>query len=103
VDALGLERFASAILLTGALGSQYKKPGTKVFQLAAQLIPADRYVYIGDNPVKDFTSPKQLGWTTVRVRRLGGLHCNAADSEVRPDHDCTDCTGVIGMLLDLMG
>ncbi|TFD80580.1 HAD family hydrolase [Cryobacterium fucosi] len=31
-------------------------------------------VYIGDNPRKDFISPRRLGWRTVRVRRPGGLH-----------------------------
>lgn len=30
--------------------------------------------YIGDNPSKDFSSPAQLGWYTIRVKRQGGLH-----------------------------
>lgn len=27
--------------------------------------PADRYVYVGDNPKKDFIAPNKLGWTCI--------------------------------------
>jgi putative hydrolase of the HAD superfamily len=29
----------------------------------------DRFVYVGDNPSKDFLAPNQLGWTTVLIDR----------------------------------
>jgi putative hydrolase of the HAD superfamily len=32
------------------------------------------FVYVGDNPNKDFEAPLALGWRTVRVRRAGSLH-----------------------------
>ena len=35
---------------------------------------SDRFIYIGDNPAKDFISPKQLGWSTARVLRPGSEH-----------------------------
>ncbi len=28
--------------------------------------------YVSDNPLKDFVTAKSLGWTTVRIRRIGG-------------------------------
>ncbi len=31
-------------------------------------------VYVGDNPLKDFEAPNQMGWTTVRIRRHHSLH-----------------------------
>lgn len=32
------------------------------------------FVYIGDNPEKDFFAPAQLGWYTIRIKRRFGLH-----------------------------
>lgn len=31
--------------------------------------PPSDYVYIGDNPLKDFVTAKKRGWRTVQVRR----------------------------------
>ena len=45
--------------------------------------PAGGYVYVADNPRKDFLAPRALGWRTLRVRRPGGEHagCTAAPQE----------------------
>ena len=40
----------------------------------AVAIKDGRFVYVGDNPAKDFVAPRALGWRTVRVRRHGQLH-----------------------------
>jgi putative hydrolase of the HAD superfamily len=52
---------------------------------------AGRYIYVADNPEKDFVGPRRLGWTTVRIRRQMGLYyslkgdlCDEADFEM-PD------------------
>lgn len=39
-------------------------------QIEAQF-PALRYLYVGDNPTKDFVAPNQLGWTTVQLNDDG--------------------------------
>ena len=31
-------------------------------------------VYIGDNPLKDFIGARQVGLSTLRIRRKGTLH-----------------------------
>ena len=36
--------------------------------------------YLGDNPRKDFTAPRRLGWRTARVRRAEGEHASVAGS-----------------------
>jgi putative hydrolase of the HAD superfamily len=44
------------------------------------LKPADgRFIYVADNPKKDFLAATALQWETVRVRRPEGLHaaCDA--------------------------
>jgi putative hydrolase of the HAD superfamily len=35
---------------------------------------AERCVYIGDNPAKDFYGARRLGWFTVQVRRPDGIY-----------------------------
>jgi putative hydrolase of the HAD superfamily len=35
---------------------------------------AARFLYVGDNPDKDFLAPNRLGWTTVMVRDERNLH-----------------------------
>ena len=32
---------------------------------------ADQYIYIGDNPKKDFITPNRLGWTTIGILDSG--------------------------------
>jgi putative hydrolase of the HAD superfamily len=36
--------------------------------------PAYTYVYVGDNPAKDFVGARALGWRTIRIRRAAGEH-----------------------------
>jgi putative hydrolase of the HAD superfamily len=82
-DALGLDRWASRIVLTEALGPGYRKPAPLAFaslQHAFHATSGD-CVYVADNPSKDFGGPKALGWRTVRVRRPEGLHANVPGAD----------------------
>lgn len=99
VEALGLRSFAAPIILTELMGSGFCKPDPRTFELVSQCHPTSTYVYIADNPLKDFAAPKQLGWTTVRVRRQGGLHYAIEHSGITPDREMDDCSG----LADLLG
>ncbi|GAA2559037.1 HAD family hydrolase [Winogradskya consettensis] len=74
VRALGLSAFASSIVLTDALGPGCGKPSPQGFLRIAKETGASSLAYVADNPAKDFAGPGRLGWTTVRVRREGGLH-----------------------------
>jgi putative hydrolase of the HAD superfamily len=66
-------RFAS-LVYTGALGPDraFHKPHPRAFEITEQTLrtsPADRFVYIGDNPAKDFVAPNAMGWRTILVDR----------------------------------
>jgi putative hydrolase of the HAD superfamily len=98
VRALGLEDYCQPIVYTDALGRAHCKPSPKGF-LAIQGhfgLAAERFVYIGDNPAKDFRAPKVLGWRTIRLRREGGEHARAEPACAEDDADC-----VITCLTDL--
>lgn len=89
VAALGLARYCRHIVLTEALGAEFRKPSARGFERIMQLYPGARHVYVGDNPAKDFQAPRQLGWTTVRVRRPRGLHFAVPSAEV--DYEVAEC------------
>lgn len=43
------------------------KPDPARFEAVMADHPADRYLYVADNPAKDFVAPRALGWRTVGV------------------------------------
>lgn len=45
-----------------------KKPSIKRFKLIMKDMPAEQYIYIGDNPSKDFLAPNKLKWLTIGIR-----------------------------------
>jgi putative hydrolase of the HAD superfamily len=71
VEALGLQNMFDPIVYTEELGREHWKPSHRPFELVESLcgVRPERYVYIGDNPRKDFLAPRARGWDTVRVRR----------------------------------
>ena len=93
-EALGLSSLGCPIILTDLLGAAFRKPDPTAFQHLEASVPARHFVYVADNPLKDFTAPSQLGWTTVRVRRSGGLHCSRGNELVTPDIELPDCSNL---------
>ena len=100
-DVLDLRRFAAPLILTEILGSSFRKPHPLAYRQVEQSRPARRYLYVADNPLKDFTAPTQLGWTTVRVRRQGGLHSKVENPDITPNFEMADCSGLVGLVDDL--
>ncbi len=101
VAALGLAAFAAPIVLTETLGAAFGKPHPRAFKLVSQSNHATLYAYIADNPLKDFSAPKQLGWITVRVRRPRGLHYAEENSGVTPDVEMNDCSSLGELIASL--
>jgi putative hydrolase of the HAD superfamily len=76
IDALGLrDRFDTAVV-TGEWGTDFFKPHVRGYRyLESQLgMCSGRFVYVADNPAKDFFALRTLGWNGIRVRRSAGLH-----------------------------
>ncbi len=74
VSALGLDAHFAKIVLTGALApkGEMHKPHRRAFEIVETTQRkgrSDHFVYIGDNPAKDFVAPNAMGWTTVLVDR----------------------------------
>lgn len=86
IRALGLEAQIPCRIVTDELGREFWKPSPEPYHRVMQHFPgsAEGFVYVGDNPRKDFLAPRALGWRTVRIRRVGGEH---ADYLASPDED----------------
>ena len=92
IRALGLREWIPLIVLTWEWGQKYSKPHPRAFVTVQQRtgITPDQCMYIGDNPTKDFLSPRQLGWKTVRLRRAGGLHSHIESRRRTTDYEFVD-------------
>jgi putative hydrolase of the HAD superfamily len=74
-DRLGLCNWLSHVIYTGDWGAEFHKPHPRAYEAIQYQIGRNcRFVYVADNPAKDFISPLALGWDTVRVRRSESMH-----------------------------
>lgn len=102
VQALEFETKMDLVVLTDTWGQEFWKPHPRAFQHIQQqfAVAPNCCVYLGDNPAKDFITPRRLGWRTVRVRRPGGLyfHCEPGDG-CAADQELNDLREAASMLL----
>lgn len=108
LEALGVPRLVDAVVVTDDLGPErrYWKPHVRPFEAAlSQLgVPAQRSVYVGDNPTKDFHGPARLGMRTVRIHRADALNLfeRAAAGEPDRDRDRLDAEFAVDALDELL-
>lgn len=76
LKALGLSNFP--VFISEEYESE--KPSPLRFELIMKRFPSANYVYIGDNPKKDFIAPRALGWKTFCLRSTGrNIHSQFID------------------------
>jgi putative hydrolase of the HAD superfamily len=98
IDALGIRQTFRDIVVTGDWGSEFFKPHLRGFLHFERQFdsPSSQFIYVADNPAKDFAGPRELGWKAVRVKRPAGLYsqrvcptdlaaCEIADLESLPE------------------
>ena len=61
--ALGIESFFKNIVISEEVNSE--KPSEYNFRMVMHNKIAENYIYIADNPKKDFITPNKLGWTSI--------------------------------------
>jgi len=71
-DALGLQHYIQKPIFSDFYHSA--KPDKKPFELIMQHFKDEEFVYIADNPKKDFFAPKALGWRTIRFKNPVGIY-----------------------------
>lgn len=98
IAALNLAARIPCRIVTDALGREFWKPSLEPYRrvMAYYGGEAEDFVYVADNPRKDFIGARQLGWRTVRIRRPGCEH-----SEYEPTGE-ESADAEIPSLLELM-
>ena len=81
LHALAIDARFESRILTGRWGPGYSKPHPRAFFETERRLGQGPYVYVGDNPAKDFEAPRRLGWKTIRVRRKKGLYAAVGGKE----------------------
>lgn len=70
LKALGLEGFFDVEIISEEFGSE--KPSIANYKAVMDMFPKRGiFVYVGDNPTKDFLAPNQLRWRTVCLKNEG--------------------------------
>ena len=69
IEALGLRELFDGIYISEEIGRG--KPDPLAFQTIAARGGTGPWVYVADNPAKDFVAPRALGWSTIGVRHTG--------------------------------
>ncbi len=67
--ALGIEQYFKNIIISEEINSQ--KPSEFNFRIVMNNMDAENYIYIADNPQKDFITPNKLGWTSICLLNRG--------------------------------
>jgi putative hydrolase of the HAD superfamily len=98
LDALALDPWFERIVVLGDDERDRWKPHPDPFdrwRTGTDVAPAE-IVYIGDNPAKDFLGARRAGWSSIRVRRAGGLHEREEPQadEWAPDLEMPDFTNL---------
>lgn len=86
ISSLGLDEFMDHrnISISEAVGSEkyHETPFLRIMRLNPDI---KDFVYVGDNPMKDFLWPNRLGWKTIQLRDNGrNVH---SQSIAVPDRD----------------
>ena len=71
IEALGLGKYVEPELVLVSEETGFCKPSSESYRYVMQRHPGACYVYVGDNPKKDFYAPNQLGWMTVCLKNDG--------------------------------
>ncbi|MBE5792263.1 MAG: ATP-grasp domain-containing protein [Clostridiales bacterium] len=77
IAALRLDEMVDDIIITDELGGeQFRKPCDIAFRIMQRRwkIPFEQIMYVGDNAIKDFQAPQQLGMQVCLINNGNGLY-----------------------------
>jgi len=104
IKALGIQTYFKHIVYTEQLGRQFWKPSPVGFETLARGLdcPFESMVYVGDNALKDFVGPNQLGMTSIQVVRDLGIHRESQnDPAAQPQFQLASLSELPSLLTEL--
>lgn len=95
--ALGLERYVSYPVFTDF--HHTKKPSQTPFRMVMEHFASEaRFIYVSDNPRKDFDAPNQLGWESIRFRNPLGIY---RDEKNTARYEVTSRAAILATLMEV--
>ncbi len=91
IKALGLDRIIAPdnISISELVGGEKYTP-VAFERMMKQNAVIDRFVYVGDNPMKDFLWPNRLGWVTIQLiddgRNVHSQQVSLPSNDYRPQY-----------------
>lgn len=85
IAALGLDKITDDIIITDELGGeQFRKPNDIAFRImqCRWRIPFGEMAYVGDNLMKDFQAPRQLGMRCIYFENPDGIYYNGSPMDI---------------------
>lgn len=84
--ALNIAEAFAAVVFSDALGRDSWKPSPDPYRRIMESIPGEpsEFVYVADNPKKDFVTARKLGWSTIHIDRPEGVYHG---SEITPGYE----------------
>lgn len=82
LNALGLDGILDYVVISEEIGSE--KPAAQNYQAVENALQCEKYIYLGDNPKKDFVTAKKLGWETICLRDKGH-NIHKQDFNIQPE------------------
>ena len=88
IDALELDTYCHPIVRTDCWGREYWKPHPRGFLEIQEhfALGPSCFIYVADNPLKDFIAPRALGWKSIRIKRAGGIYSCRCAGPAREAH-----------------
>ncbi len=77
IEALDIAPYFDSIVVSDELGGRDAwKPSAAPYCRSMEALagPGRKFVYVADNPGKDFITARALGWKTVRIERPACIH-----------------------------
>lgn len=98
IEALGLNNLVDDVIITDELGGiQFRKPCDIAFRILQTKwrLPASDILYVGDNPVKDFQAPQQLGMKNIWYNNGDGIYRESAGNRINMVNNMEEMTCLI--------
>ena len=104
LQALRLAYHFQSIVFSDEWGRTAWKPNVRCFAAVAEMLgcAANRIVYVGDNPTKDFVGARRAGFASIWLRQKGLLytHLEPETPEHVPDTTVCSVSGLQDALID---
>ncbi|MEL7211910.1 MAG: HAD family hydrolase [Pseudomonadota bacterium] len=103
IEALGIAPMFSVLRPTGAWGAEFSKPHPRAFLEMEAAAGGAPIVYVADNALKDFVTPRARGWHAIQICRPGRVHTEMPPDECHAPHARIETLDALEDTLESLG